>query len=445
MSWVWWMIALPAAAAFGDDWPLRQGHGLFASLSSWSLQVCSDIGRASSHVADREETVNWMQMRRWLWSQVSATDSGLLTTKDMRRIGLVSVQALTTYRHGPANEEACWLGVLALQFWGLLMQFPQIHPHEFEVDWRLFASADWTLVLLSEFPIFGLLHQAQQAIQSCEMFAVGTTRLPGGHRTCPLPRCDLQDDAEGLGLEEVQRAQLFFDMLVNSALAGEAVFMVTVPRVPRCPLGQAAQELAFAVVDAVRYGAGAWRQISRTVMSAKSRMMKWLQGDLSQAPQRRDELGNISTADPLSEVLASRWNLLGLLHALQVVLRRSVDSHPHIQLPWLVAEGPRGLDLLADTSSLRGSFARYLEGIKNLTPPAAWLERGVASSVSADDGGVVRVALVDPVGLVAGTGEDELSSHRYSPSVPSRKEGRSTAPCGLLELRGQVHNRFSSS
>ncbi|CAE7230373.1 unnamed protein product [Symbiodinium sp. CCMP2592] len=302
-----------------------------------------------------------MQMRRWLWSQVSATDSGLsLTTKDTRRIGLVSVQALTTYRHGPANEEACWLGVLALQFWGLLMQFPQIHPYEFEVDWRLFASADWTLVLLSEFPIFGLLHQAQQAIQSCEMFAVGTTRLPGGHRTCPLPRCDLQDDAEGLGLEEVQRAQLFFDMLVNSALAGEAVFMVTLPRVPRCPLGQAAQELAFAVVDAVRYGAGAWRQISRSVMSAKSRMMKWLQGDLPQAPQSRDELGNISTADPLSEVLASRWNVLGLLHALQVVLRRSVDSHPHIQLPWLVAEGPRGLDLLADTSSLRGSFARYL-------------------------------------------------------------------------------------
>ena len=30
------------------------------------------------------------------------------------------------------DAEACWLGVLALQFWGLLMQFPQIHPHEFE-------------------------------------------------------------------------------------------------------------------------------------------------------------------------------------------------------------------------------------------------------------------------------------------------------------------------
>ncbi|CAE7517023.1 unnamed protein product [Symbiodinium sp. CCMP2456] len=334
MPWIW-MIALPAAAAFGDDWPLRQ--------------VCSDIGR-----------VNWIQMRRWLWSQVSATDSGLsLTTKDTRRIGLVSVQALTTYRHGPANEEACWLGVLALQFWGLLMQFPQIYPHEFEVDWRLFASADWTLVLLSEFPIFGLLHQAQQAIQSCEMFAVGTTRLPGGHRLCPLPRCDLQDEAAA-DAQEIQRAQLFFDMLVNSALAGEAVFMVTLPGVPRCPLGQAAQELAFAVVDAVRYGAGAWPQISRMVMSAKSRMMKWLEGDLSQAPQRRDELGNISTADPLSEVLASRWNVLGLLHTLQVVLRRSVDGHADFPLPWLVAEGPQGLDLLADTRSLRGSFARYL-------------------------------------------------------------------------------------
>ncbi|CAE7198339.1 unnamed protein product [Symbiodinium sp. KB8] len=393
------------------------------------MQVCSDIGRAARLPDWSDAEVNWIQMRKWLWSQAlqhfdtepaspaskvctarSRTEGALrvelsspsqlcagdavavthaLMTMFSVRAGFNDLSPRTCQRSEGSKdlldswELACWLGVLALQFWGLLMQFPQIHPHEFEVDWRLFASADWTLVLLSEFPVFGLLHQAQQAIQSCEMFAVGTTRLPGGHRLCPLPRCDLQDEDAAfaaLGLEEIQRAQLFFDMLVNSALAGEAVFMVTLPGVPRCPLGQAAQELAFAVVDAVRYGAGAWPQISRMVMSAKSRMMKWLQGDLSQAPQRRDELGNISTADPLSEVLASRWNVLGLLHALQVVLRRSVDSHAHIPLPWLVAEGPQGLDLLADTRSLRGSFVPGLRSF--LLRLRGWLLKDAGGCVS---------------------------------------------------------------
>ncbi|CAE7362402.1 unnamed protein product [Symbiodinium natans] len=90
--------------------------------------------------------------------------------------------------------------------------------------------------------------------------------------------------------------------------------------------------------------------------------MQWLEEDLPKAPPRRDELGVISTVNPLSELLASRWDVLGLFHSLQVVLRRSVDRHPHLPLPWLIAEGAPGWELLADTHSLRGSFVRYLLG-----------------------------------------------------------------------------------
>ncbi|CAJ1364099.1 unnamed protein product, partial [Effrenium voratum] len=315
------LACLPLAAAFGNDWPLRQ--------------VCSDLGQ-----------IKWATLARKLWRQVNVTDFGHpLAMREAKAMAMLTSKTMGSFGAGHRLEEVCWIGVLALQFWELVMKFPLLYPSQLQEEWRLLISADWPLVLLADFPIWGLLRQAQATVTSCEAFLP-----PSEHSSCPLPRCDL------LEAEDVQDQQHFLDALVNTALAGEAVYMMTSPTVPSCPLGLAAKHLALAVVQ-VSHGSSSWALVEAAVREAQNLVARYLEEGIHKAPQRDQR--RAGRMDPLGELLSSRWDVVGLLHALQVVLRRSMDRHELLPLPWLISEGALGRNVLEDHSH-RGTFVRYL-------------------------------------------------------------------------------------
>ncbi|CAK9092075.1 unnamed protein product [Durusdinium trenchii] len=348
----WWVLAACAAQSlartpsFGNDWPLRQVRR-------------SDVGQP---------------LRR---SEVLA-------------LAARSAEVNDRFGFGHQLEEVCWIGLLTLQFWELVMKFPLLHTADLQGEWALLSSADWSLVLLTDFPIFGLLRQVQASVNSCE----ASTQRPaerlvsGGPRRCPLPRCDLLDD-------DVEDQQHYLDALVNSALADEALYLMRSSSLPRCPLGQAANTLALALVEVSRWGGrSAWPKLAHLVSSAQQQVTKYLE-ELPNFPARQDDLG---PTDRFSELLSSRWELVGLLHALQVRLHRSTDLHRSRPLPWLVSEAPAGTAVLQDAESLLGGFVRYLlaelrsefwgagDGVENLVRHALPAGRGQGERVFVDIG-----------------------------------------------------------
>lgn len=246
------------------------------------------------------------------------------------------------------------MGVLTLQLWELVMRFPVLNPREVQDEWRLMTNADWSLLLLTDFPIWGVLRQAQGRVTSCPAYTHSpSARHAVGARRCPLPRCDEMD-------QDVKDQQYYIDAVVNSALVGDQLYMMIPPQRPRCPLGLAAIELAVALVEVSQFGGQkAWPKLVHVVAGAQRRIIRYLEEGLYEAPTRTDDMGPVA-ADPMGELLSSRWDVVGLLHAMQVILLRSTDGHPFRPLPWLVAEAPHGPSILKDTQSTLGGYVRYL-------------------------------------------------------------------------------------
>eukprot|EP00913_Durusdinium_trenchii_P035608 g33322.t1 len=372
----WWVLAACAAQSlartpsFGNDWPLRQ--------------VCSNVGQ-----------VKWRELSASLWDQVRRSDVGQpLRRSEVLALAARSAEVNDRFGFGHQLEEVCWIGLLTLQFWELVMKFPLLHTADLQDDslrhakrarraamkdaagggeWALLSSADWSLVLLTDFPIFGLLRQVQASVNSCE----ASTQRPaerlvsGGPRRCPLPRCDLLDD-------DVEDQQHYLDALVNSALADEALYLMRSSSLPRCPLGQAANTLALALVEVSRWGGrSAWPKLAHLVSSAQ-------QQELPNFPARQDDLG---PTDRFSELLSSRWELVGLLHALQVRLHRSTDLHRSRPLPNLVRHAlPAG----------RGQGERVFVDIGAFCHAHECLSRQLLSEVARDQHGRIQVFAFEP-------------------------------------------------
>eukprot|EP00435_Cladocopium_sp_Y103_P004492 s4326_g1.t1 len=325
----WFAVVPVVTAAFDNDWPLRQ--------------VCSDLGQ-----------VKWRQVSSQLWEQVTQSDLGLtLSVASATAMTHASGWVMRQYGSGHRLAEVCWMGVLTLQLWELVMRFPVLNPRELKDEWRLMTNADWSLLLLTEFPIWGVLRQAQGRVTSCPAYTQSpSARHAVGARRCPLPRCDEMD-------EDMKDQQYYIDAVVNSALAGDEVYMMIPPHWPRCPLGLAAIELAVAVVEVYHFGGQkTWPKLVHVVAGAQRRIISYLEEGLYEAPTRTDDVGPVP-ADPMGELLSSRWDVVGLLHAMQVILLRS-DAHPFRPLPWLVAEAPHGPSILKDTQSTLGGYVRYL-------------------------------------------------------------------------------------
>ena len=119
--------------------------------------MCSDQGQ-----------VKWQQISLALWDQVHRSDRGQpLELAAAAAMTWRSGQTTQQFSLGHQLEEVCWLGVLSLQFWELVVRFPRLHPMELQAEWQLLRGADWSLVLLGDFPLWGVLRQAQQAVNSC--------------------------------------------------------------------------------------------------------------------------------------------------------------------------------------------------------------------------------------------------------------------------------------
>eukprot|EP00434_Breviolum_minutum_P044421 symbB.v1.2.039674.t1/scaffold6717.1/size16020/1 len=104
------------------------------------------------------------------------------------------------------------------------------------------------------------------------------------------------------------------------------------------------------------------REVKSVVLNDSQTRRPMAQEGMHDAPARLDDYGSALPAEPIGELLSSRWDVVGLLHALQVVIQRSADLHPFRPLPWLVAQAPRSTSLLDDTHSILGGYATWIPG-----------------------------------------------------------------------------------